>query len=122
MRTIQFRAWHKVRKEMYDVYSLSRDFVFKDTMDGVGCDGVPDKREDVVLMQFTGLHDKNGKPIFEGDTFQNFPYPNGFSGIIEWDEDKLQWMCLYNTSKLIPLCERAAHIKIIGHIHQTEEQ
>lgn len=74
------------------------------------------------IGQFTGLHDKHGTPIFEGDVFQNFPYPNGFSGTILWSEDELQWMCLYNTSKLIPLCERAAHIEIIGHIFQTEAQ
>jgi uncharacterized phage protein (TIGR01671 family) len=67
MRQIKFRAWHKVRKEMYEVYGLTSEYVFKKTDDGVGNPGVPDKLEDVELMQYTGLKDKNGKDIYEGD-------------------------------------------------------
>ncbi len=75
-REIKFRAWNKIRKEMYPVFSFSQDCIFKDTMDGAGSEGVPDGTEDVELMQFTGLLDKNGKPIYEGDIVKCFYYDN----------------------------------------------
>jgi uncharacterized phage protein (TIGR01671 family) len=91
MRQIKFRAWHKVRKEMYEVYGLTSEYVFKKTDDGVGNPGVPDKLEDVELMQYTGLKDKNGKEIYEGDILVFTTLSD--SGITETKHDPvfIQW-------------------------------
>ncbi len=59
MREIKFRAWDKIGKIMIPVSRL--DFPLSE------------KRE--ILMQFTGLLDKNGKEIYEGD-------------IVSWNDKK----------------------------------
>lgn len=90
-RAIKFRAWDKKRQEMRSGHNL-----WLDTFDGslhwqFGYDEpMPFLKEDIILMQFTGLHDKNGKEIWEGDIVREIPELSGHEdrkrrGIIEWD-------------------------------------
>lgn len=68
MRPIKFRAFHKDLKIMREVFSINFDhnevtvgYPDSETLRATLYEG------EFELMQFTGLHDRNGKPIFEGD-------------------------------------------------------
>jgi len=67
MREIKFRAWNVKNRSLFSVFGFNGLYVFADTPNGVGTENNPACIEDCVLEQFTGLHDKNGKEIYEGD-------------------------------------------------------
>jgi uncharacterized phage protein (TIGR01671 family) len=64
MREIKFRGYDKNKKEMFEVGAMT----YADEKFGIVVDDLEwNMRKDVELMQFTGLLDKNGKDIYEGD-------------------------------------------------------
>ena len=68
-REIKFRIWDIENKEMLKVQELDFEPTFYGGRIAIRPDQYNDyfDAEDMILMQYTGLHDKNGKEIYEGD-------------------------------------------------------
>ena len=123
----KYRAWYVLAEEMINEI-LMISFVRKEII-GKFSDGstsVPlkfeDERngEDVILMQSTGLVDKNGKEIFKGDILGT---KDGLlDGVIEYRSDLGMWTnSLIRYNNFERLCNVATSREIIGNVYENRE-
>lgn len=114
----KYRAWLKNDKKMVDVDEIHW---YNGNFEFIG-DGITFQRlaDEVELMQSTGLKDKNGQEIFEGDILGS---KDGLlNGIIEYREDLGMWTnTLIRYNNFERLCNVASDRKIIGNVYQNPE-
>ncbi|PCX66798.1 YopX family protein [Listeria monocytogenes] len=128
MREIGFRAFVKSKKKMLPV----TDLCFNET-EAVGVSGCGNAKctlcvdwynfDDVVLMQYTGLKDKNGKKIFEGDIVEIDVHDRLDWNVIKGKVIFLEgaWLVTDSGSFAIPLWSEINEIEVIGNIHENPE-
>jgi len=103
-REIKFRGWNAKMKNMENDLS-ARSWLFHNL----------DKSPDLIIMEYTGLKDRNHKDIYEGDILKNFFNVNLY--VVEFKRGEF-------------VCEKGIHVlgrslwekaEIIGNIYENPE-
>jgi uncharacterized phage protein (TIGR01671 family) len=116
-REIKFRAWDCCSKTMYPVDTVT--FCAGGTRwhgPGVG-EGwsqslMPDVVVDSILMQFTGLLDKDGKEIYEFDRIYHHKYEKEL--VVTWNQDGCGWNL--GDMALSKLC--VPNLEVVGSVYE----
>lgn len=134
MRPIKFRAWERYEKQMGFVKQIifnlnNRPFeVVVYLKNGDAIRGIPG--DNVDIEQFTGLHDKNGVEIYEGDVLEGdvmkYDKSKKKRYIVYWDEKWCCWSAHFiNESKREWVDNLSRYdidmVTVIGNIHEVKK-
>lgn len=116
-RYIKFRAWDKNDQMMYEVHEMVFSATGIDWM-ARGDHAIAGWRGDAEFMQYTGLKDKNGVEIYEGDIvkgqYRNYTVEHLGAAFRLKSTDG-------STPDLLPVLENSERIEVIGNIYESPE-
>lgn len=126
-REIEFRAWLKDEKRMIDVRAIDFDddgnilsVNYPEGKSYSGYDG-----DNIELMQYTGIKDKNGVKIFEGDIviykYQNDDLKTKKLTVFFDEEDCSFSLAYKGKPHMYVEKDDAKYYKVIGNIYENKE-
>lgn len=122
----RYRAWIKSLKWMCDVTNISFDSKFVDICqqgDTERCTEMSVEFDEIKLMQSTGLHDKNGKEIFEGDIVDY----KGRKALVSWHGSYASFIYRFvdelqkRNAEWNPLYLAYMRCEVIGNIYENSD-
>jgi len=127
MKTVKFRIWNGMEM-VYDITTgkFGTFYVSPEKGDGLNPEDTASLtvnttkyHEGTPLMQFTGLQDKNGNDIYEGDILKADSW--AFNWTVQFDKSKARFNCIINNSgnqnDFIPTNQ----VSVIGNIYNNPE-
>ena len=107
MREIKFRAWDKEKNEITTTICIGGLHIPYNS-----------NPNNYILMQYTGLKDKNGKEIYEGDIVRNTADKYHYE--IKWDNFESAWSLGENGSPIRRYL-LSEYWEVIGNIYENPE-
>ena len=124
MKEIKYRAWDTTRKKMWSPEEMGEDELTINP-DGSGFVNVHGENtklsqymDHLIPLQFTGLKDKAGKEIYEGDVVRN-----NWNGSVEAIQDirSIDWLLSDGFLAGQENDDALLDAEIIGNIHENPE-
>lgn len=120
---LKFRAWNKNFEEYAEVAKI--DFLNNDVWIIDPDLNSPEQMDmsEVILEQYTGMKDKNGKEIYVGDVFKikhgyNWKKESYFEVVFS---RSFGYILRNENGDWFPLKDKAKEYEVIGNIHEREE-
>lgn len=114
MRTIRFRAYYKPEKRM--IYDIQNEFEERIEL-GMNCFADYLNNDDFVVEQDTGLKDKNGESIWEGDILMDDTGEPIEYWVVKFSDGGFVGECIGIIENLFEL----THLEIVGNINDDSE-
>ena len=124
MREIKFRAWDsakKIMRSVANIYTHSHS-VFVLVREAAG--GPPELIRTECLMQYTGVKDKNGVEIYEGDIIRGHTGRYQVDCVVRWSIGNCGFIAEPTIIERTYLCLNPGSTKsyeVIGNIHENPE-
>ena len=128
-REIKFRAWDtKCKEMMFTGFHLMGEVMAFNMIEGYifdhmeGASSSLERWNDIEVMQYTGLKDKNGKEIYEGDLIRDSD--SDYIGEVIFDPETLCFTTRFQDNDLwgfVPQHGKDNHCEVIGDIWENKE-